>query len=1044
MNRQRFSHLLLLSITPWLSGCGAWIALGAGVANAVDGGGSSTTVTDAPPVAQAQLPLDLSATQTSPVAIPFVLSDSAERSVRVIVQHQSANREFPDLNMIESNEQLDAILADPAQRQALRIITEQPLRREATVQVGSTRTSLVTASLGGQIPLAALVGSTASVQTTGGTETGLITGYQNGRLSLDTALLNDPIPGSTLIVQRPGLEATTLATRTLEQGGQTHVLIWDARADIDTQAGSNRLRVTPFIDGEFGVSVTSAAAGLEIQQLYRESVRSPLLRDGFRPGALVSAPFGVISQPVSPDVPHFVAVTDTQNNDLAVFLPDSEGLLSTTPTVILAPGGSPTNVQCGDFNNDDRVDLALITDSNQVFLYFQSPTGFSGPAEVTLPTAPGPILVKGMDINTDGLDDLLVLSSAMNQRLRVFLQDSANPGQFLAFFNIPAMQIVDRAIDFTLGDVGMGGFRDLILVGSGLRAGSGPGSPSLGVMRILNHEGGQNYGRKYNVSQANPSSVVARDTNGDGFVEIYSSDRGQVIADEGFFIYSSEQASISEAQPGSSRLVVFDRSVTVRGEPTPDGPSRMFFQDLNGDLKDDLVLVTENSSVAFFFNKAQNVGEFQFLDLQDFVVVGSISQVDAVVGNFTGRGLADVASLSTNTRKVEVYTSANDRFPNDETNPITLDFGTSCIALGDVSGDGFTDFVVGNADNNDFQGFRFDVQTFSFANRVVLRTADLRNTFVSQSVAIADVNNDGRNDFVTLFAGRTGTPGRVALFTQSYETLLSFGVNSPEGGPTQELIGPDNRLLRSVTVGDFNSDGRNDIAFLANNTQMPAMSQIHVYLQDVMGQFADSPSLMIMAGPTIMDLEAGDVDGDGRADLVCCNSGGQLLVFRQTIANNLPMMASATLTIGNDPTDLELSDLDRDGLLDILVVDKGDDSLRIFFQSSTLMFDAPAVLMTGPDPTAVVAVDLSGDGQPDILVANSNLDGVVPNGPVLGDSLSYYTQAQSRQFLRQDIQRDFASQPLAIATGDLDADGQDDVAVLNQAGQVAIFLSEGQ
>lgn len=81
-------------------------------------------------------------------------------------------------------------------------------------------------------------------------------------------------------------------------------------------------------------------------------------------------------------------------------------------------------------------------------------------------------------------------------------------------------------------------------------------------------------------------------------------------------------------------------------------------------------------------------------------------------------------------------------------------------------------------------------------------------------------------------------------------------------GPRDYLVGsyPD-----SLVVGDFNGDGRPDLA-----TANQFSNNVSVLLQNSDGTFAATADYAVGKGP--VSLATGDVNGDGKLDLIVLNS----------------------------------------------------------------------------------------------------------------------------------------------------------------------------
>ncbi len=168
-----------------------------------------------------------------------------------------------------------------------------------------------------------------------------------------------------------------------------------------------------------------------------------------------------------------------------------------------------------------------------------------------------------------------------------------------------------------------------------------------------------------------------------------------------------------------------------------------------------------------------------------------------------------------------------------------------------------------------------------------------------------------------------------------------------------------------VAVGDLNRDGNLDLAVTNLYTGQPgaASGDFAVLFGHGDGSFvaADSHN----AGGFPVGIAIGDMNADGKPDLVVANNGGAVSV----ILNNGGETFAAPISYqaGTNPSGIAVGDLNADGKLDIAVAN-GTISIFLNVGDGTL---SPAInVAAGTNPDSVAIGDLNQDGSPDLAVAN--------------------------------------------------------------------------
>ena len=134
---------------------------------------------------------------------------------------------------------------------------------------------------------------------------------------------------------------------------------------------------------------------------------------------------------------------------------------------------------------------------------------------------------------------------------------------------------------------------------------------------------------------------------------------------------------------------------------------------------------------------------------------------------------------------------------------------------------------------------------------------------------------------------------------------------------------------------------------------------------------------------------------------------------------HLPARGHLRRRPGANPIGVAVADVNGDGIPDIVVADQGDSSVSVFLGNGDGTFAAPETFAVGQYPEAVVVADLNGDGKPDIIVPDEG-PGTVSVLLGNGDG-TFHPRPPSP----------WAQQPRSVAVADLNGDGKPDIIVGN-------------
>ncbi|KAA9325709.1 hypothetical protein F0P94_17400, partial [Adhaeribacter soli] len=136
-----------------------------------------------------------------------------------------------------------------------------------------------------------------------------------------------------------------------------------------------------------------------------------------------------------------------------------------------------------------------------------------------------------------------------------------------------------------------------------------------------------------------------------------------------------------------------------------------------------------------------------------------------------------------------------------------------------------------------------------------------------------------------------------------------------------------------------------------------------------------APKADFATGNEPFSVAIGDIDGDGKPDLAIANfNSNTVSVLRNTGSSGTVSFAAKTdFTTGIAPHSVAIGDIDGDGKPDLVTANYSSNSvsvLRNTGSNGTVSFATKADFTTGGAPTSVAIGDIDGDGKPDLAIAN--------------------------------------------------------------------------
>ena len=387
-------------------------------------------------------------------------------------------------------------------------------------------------------------------------------------------------------------------------------------------------------------------------------------------------------------------------------------------------------------------------------------------------------------------------------------------------------------------------------------------------------------------------------------------------------------------------------------------------------------------------------------------------------GDFNADGKIDLAvgasGYASNTGRVYIFYSDGSLSPSVISADVIISGTTSgdvfgfSLASGDINADGRVDIIasasssdIGSTNSGSVYVFYNDGSFPALsANADAIIAGEATNNYFGAALAIEDFNSDGKSDIVASSLNYSTSTGRVYIFHNdgSYPSVAS----SADVIITGE--GAGGGFGASLTGGDFNADGRIDIAAGANNYNSNA-GRAYIFYNDGSIPTAAATAYVIISGSVPMvfgdNMISGDFNADGKTDIAIASpySGG-IRIFYADGTNNFGTAACT----GSAPTTCLASDAD----------------VHITPESSTHIGVGSSKSMTSGD--------FNGDGRTDLAVGARDYSTNTGRTYIFYNDGSIPTTAATADVILtgESTSNNFGS---ALAAGDFNADGKIDLAV---------------
>ncbi|TVR48225.1 MAG: hypothetical protein EA425_14760, partial [Puniceicoccaceae bacterium] len=511
-------------------------------------------------------------------------------------------------------------------------------------------------------------------------------------------------------------------------------------------------------------------------------------------------------------------VAHTGSNDVRVYPGNGDGTFG--DPVVHDTGSNPWSFVLGDFNGDGRPDLAVAAEStNQVEIWLNAGDGsFGGSPVQTLSVGSNPRDLAAADLTGNGLLDL-VAANRSGHSYSVLL----------------AREVADEdgiGTDFDDEAAGLAGW-------IATTPERGTTSPDIGNPR-------------WEASGGNPG----------GFFAVQDLAQADVI----YFAAPADYLGDRESSYGLNLRFDLQSTTTTGGTF----------------VRDDIVM--EGAGQRLVFRHASTPNHASWTTYEIRLEPGSQWRLASTDAAWSGHDWQSGGDQPTEAQFRAVLADLTALYIRGE-----FWSGVSSLGLDNV-------FLQTSSSGTGTSDGRF----------LAAQTVSLPGNWDPRAVALTDLNDDGIPDLILANRSADAVSVHFGQGDGTFgEPVLLNGVTNPE----------------TVAVGDLTSDGRPEIVTLPSSG-----SDMVIYATDGEGGFADAITVPLGSSTTNREVRVFDVDGDGFADVLIARGNNVQVAYHN---GDFTFRRNALYGMGSTVRSVDLGDLDEDGRPDLVSVNSGNNRLSV-------------------------------------------------------------------------------------------------------------------
>ncbi|CAF1373825.1 unnamed protein product, partial [Adineta steineri] len=638
---------------------------------------------------------------------------------------------------------------------------------------------------------------------------------------------------------------------------------------------------------------------------------------------LSSSPQFVLVADFNKDKQVDIAVINSQNGIIDVFLGYSNGTFDEPSIISTGSETLPKSISSGDFNHDNWTDIVVANsgvDNIGAYLGFDYPT-FTNDTIIIPGKSAVPICIAVGDFNNDHNWDLVVCNAQL-QSIGVYL------GYGNGTFTVPTSYPTgDTPKSISIGDLNGDKINDLVVANRGENT----------ISIFIGYENGSFQPQvPYSTgSSSSPTSAIISDINNDSKLDIVVANRDSNSI--GLFV-------------GYGNGLFQNQILNLL--PNGSTPRWVIVNDLNHDDILDIAVANYGlNNIGIFFG----YGNGSFRDLITLSTGNISGPVSIATGNMNNDKWIDIIVANVNSKTVGLFLgNGNGTFLPQITYSTGSQSDLMSVSVADINNDTSLDIILvdlgssGNGNVGVFYGYgggKFTLHT----------TYETGLNFDPFSIVIHDFDNDNRLDMALVYSNKDS----IGMMLQRRSKPFATPFLIPTGKNSRPL---------SVAAGDLNNDNHLDFTTANSGT-----NNIGIFLGDGNGGFSGQITYSTGNSSTPISIAVGHFNNDTYLDIVVANEQTNNIMIFQGYGNGIITLLTIYSTgINSVPSSISIKDINKDDYLDIVITDYNSNEILVFIGSNKGNFSKLNSYSLGYNagPKSVAIADINNDSLYDLIVAN--------------------------------------------------------------------------